>query len=80
MSVFCPATDCKVQGKDCARECRCRPCRCLRCRERTAKASDPRTRLYMPQDHATAPAREELVERRIAGTPVKDLAPQGSLF
>jgi hypothetical protein len=45
------------------------------------KATDPRTRLYRPQDHASAPARQELVERRLAGTPVTELeSPQGALF
>lgn len=79
-SAFCPATDCKVQARDCARECRCRPCRCLRCRERTAKAQDPRTELYKVQDHASSPARQEIVQRRLAGTPVTELDPQGALF
>lgn len=72
-SAFCPATDCRVTGRDCARECRCRPCNCLRCRERTAKARDPLNELYRPQDHATAPARQEIVKRRLSGTPQESL-------
>jgi hypothetical protein len=81
MEGFCPRRDCKRAPAECGKKCVCRPCRCLPCRERTMKATDPRTRLYRPQDHASAPARQELVERRLAGTPVTELeSPQGALF
>lgn len=77
---LCPRTHCKVDPKSCGKNCVCPPHTCDGCKKRTQRARAPQGVFYKPQDHASTPERKERVERIVAGTPVTDLEPQGSLF